>query len=332
MKNNQRIVRVPLPVELIRQMDELILSGTGEFGCRAEFIHEAVEALVLENTFEAADPISDLVGDNDRELIKEIDIRLPSVDFGYVLENGVAKVEDDLIFGLHNRDYPSLWAAVEIARLTHDGPMEGDQLFAEVTNRAWNFAKALSATMPEKARRATALFPTNTKKPQTASAGFKSYGIGKFSRNGNGIIAHGPLFCWGVCQVELVDNQMHVGITSAGYDLLAAVAGISAEQPHNREAAERFIAYLKVNAPADWSGMSVVLAAASGTENREQLCSRFARLWPDIGQARAPNYASGYVARCREWGLLEPKLQKGSYTLTDFGRKLLVDNSKGNTS
>src|SRR5258708_27729654 len=58
MDITERIVRIPMDIALIRRMDELILSRTAGFDTRAEFIREAVDALVTELTY---DPAPDLV-------------------------------------------------------------------------------------------------------------------------------------------------------------------------------------------------------------------------------------------------------------------------------
>ena len=44
----QRIMRIPLPVPLIREMDAVILKGLGGYATRAEFIVDAIQERVLE--------------------------------------------------------------------------------------------------------------------------------------------------------------------------------------------------------------------------------------------------------------------------------------------
>src|SRR5688572_20226770 len=48
----QRIMRIPLPVALIRDMDAAILAGVGGYATRAEFILDAIQERILELTVE----------------------------------------------------------------------------------------------------------------------------------------------------------------------------------------------------------------------------------------------------------------------------------------
>ena len=51
-----RLVKVPMPVGLIRRMDEALVQGHGGFTTRAEFLREAAENLLVELTYEDAPP------------------------------------------------------------------------------------------------------------------------------------------------------------------------------------------------------------------------------------------------------------------------------------
>ena len=53
---DNRIVKVPLPVELIRKMDEALAEGRGGLETRAAFIKEAAENLLAEVTYPDAPP------------------------------------------------------------------------------------------------------------------------------------------------------------------------------------------------------------------------------------------------------------------------------------
>src|SRR5437762_2854463 len=48
----ERIVKIPLPVALIRQIDEAIVSGLGGYSTRTEFFRDAAEGLLLELKYE----------------------------------------------------------------------------------------------------------------------------------------------------------------------------------------------------------------------------------------------------------------------------------------
>ncbi len=62
---------------------------------------------------------------------------------GAVIQDGVAKVEDEPLFGLHNRDYPSMWAAHQLASLTREELVPFADYLDEVARRAWEYAEQL---------------------------------------------------------------------------------------------------------------------------------------------------------------------------------------------
>ena len=51
---DQRVVKLLLPLALIRQMDRLLVDGIGGFATRTEFVREAIESYMLELTHEPA--------------------------------------------------------------------------------------------------------------------------------------------------------------------------------------------------------------------------------------------------------------------------------------
>ena len=51
-----RLVKVPMPLGLIRRMDEAVVRGQGGFSTRAEFLQEAAENLLVELTYDEAPP------------------------------------------------------------------------------------------------------------------------------------------------------------------------------------------------------------------------------------------------------------------------------------
>ena len=59
-------------------------------------------------------------------------------------------------------------------------------------------------------------------------------------------------------------------------------------------------------------------AVAEGP-TRVELAGQFNQWRPDWSPALSNTNAAGFVARAREWGLLEPKLVDSRYALTEFG-------------
>src|SRR5581483_383899 len=124
---DQRVVKLLLPLQLIRQMDHLLLDGVGGFTTRNEFVREAIESYMLDLTHEPAPaepaemrqrqlrlrsvtgasaeiaPVDSLA----KPALSIADTALtPLPPFGPTVEGEVQVVAEPL-FGMHNRDYPS---------------------------------------------------------------------------------------------------------------------------------------------------------------------------------------------------------------------------------
>jgi len=348
MPDDERIVRVPLPVSLIRRMDQLLLKGTGGYQTRAEFVREAVEAMVLELSYEpapedprlhalavaasappttggspggqpvpAGPPALDLEG-----------TRLGILAPGIAFDDGEGTVIDEPMFGLHNRDYPSLWAAHHLAALTTEDLVGLDEFYRTVVAAAWEFGGRLLVLEKTLGTKLSALFPTNRAKPQSAEEGFRVFAVGTWAANGQEIRLGGPLFMWRVCQVTRRDGRLLVGLTSAGRELLAALEDVSLEMPHPPGLAERFFAHLRAHAPQDWWGFTTLLEAVEVGATRVELVEIFQQAQPTWNESKNATNVAGYVARAREWGLVEPKQVDGRYALTPFGKHQL-DEERG---
>jgi hypothetical protein len=342
MGEDERIVRVPLPVPLIRRMDELLVRGTAGFHVRADFIREAVEAMVLELSYGPA-PEEPAVRVAPRRAPEAADAEHGPADArkgakpGVGLEStvlhpprrvvtigeGVGLVADEPLFGLHNRDYPSIFAAQHLALMTQDEPADLRDFERSVTAAAWEIGEKLLILEKQLGGKFSALFPTNRQKPQSAEEGFRTFAVGTCAAAGADVRLSGPLFLWRVCQVASHDGRLSVALTPDGQKLLNALDGLSLRMPHESDLAERFFEHLRSFAPRDWSGFATVLRAAERGITRSQLIEEFRRAEPDWGRSTCEANASGYVARAREWGLLEPKLAQGRYLLTEFGQQQL---------
>jgi hypothetical protein len=218
---------------------------------------------------------------------------------------------------------------VKLAEWTLGQPRPFSQFLREATLEAWNFAKVAQQFVPDGMRHATALFPTNPLKRQAAERRFQDFAIGVLSRDESGsLTARGPLLGWSICQVQDVGTEPLIGITEEGWRLLDRVAGISLAVPHERQAAESFMDHLRLFAAEDWSGMMLALRAAAMEMDRRALAELFQT---ELGgtPAVAGTNASGYVGRCREWGLLTPELDAGAYVLSDFGSEYLEAHDDG---
>lgn len=332
--DGQRIVRVVLPVEQIRRMDQLILSGTGGFDTRNEFIREAIEAQIAELTYEPA-PVEHAVpppaqlatGDGlmpahvaaSAGTAPEAAAIVRCPKRGAMIDVGVDAPAAGPLFGLHNRDFPSIWALCSLAHMAQEGPVEVSLFYDEVTKAAWEVGRSLRALEVETGSKLTALFPTNEKKPQSAEEGFRSFAIGGVADAQSTPRTSGPLFQWSAVRLDRRDESLVIAPTKAGYELLTALDGLTAFEPHDTALARIFLDYLERHAPDDWRLLFEVVEACEASPSRADLISLLLNQHSDWSETTASTMSSAYIARAREWGLLAPKQLSGKYVLTDFG-------------
>src|SRR5438552_9541997 len=134
-------------------MDRLLAASTAGYQTRHEFAKDALEAMILELTYEAMPdeptPADAGVGRKAARVaaaeVRPIDLEATVLHapMGAVIDTGATRVQDEPMFGLHNRDYPSIWAAHFLARGTDKGPVPVDRFFEDVTAEAWRFADSL---------------------------------------------------------------------------------------------------------------------------------------------------------------------------------------------
>lgn len=366
---DERMVKIPLPIGLIRQIDEAIVSGLGGYSTRTEFFREAAEGLLVELKYEPAPaepivrrepraipvasvnspgedrdaaPEHSAAGDADetgrRLPVKPIDspdaTTLRLMTEGEPVTDGEAQVDDEPLFGMHNRDFPSLWVAFRLAEQAAGGPVPYEAFVQEVTEEAWDYAEALRELEEAAGQKLTALFPTNRAKPQSAAEAFKAFAVGSVvDVKGGSVRGEGPLFSWRVCQVKRsASGDLLLGLTPDGWGLLRSLDGISLQLPHAPELARTFLGYLRRNALGDWWGFRTVVAAVADEPNRLELVETLQRERPDWSPNVAATNAQGYVARAREWGLVQPKQLGGRYALTEFGAEYLTDMTRTRTT
>lgn len=243
---------------------------------------------------------------------------------GPTMQDGLAVAPNEPLFGLHNRDYPSLWAAQQLALQTREGFIPLKSYLDTTLAEAWRFAESLEQLDKQAKTKLTALFPKNRAKPQSAEENFKAFAIGVLAKKpltGGKFKASGPLYSWGLAQVRRADDVLEVGLTADGYKLLDDMTGISLKLPHEEHFAERFLGFLEHHAQADAAGFTHLLEVVSEGLTRVELAGRFKEWQPAWSETEANTHAAAYVARAREWGLLEQKLIDRCYALTDFGER-----------
>jgi hypothetical protein len=344
---DDRVVKLLLPLPLIRAMDRLLVEGVGGFTTRNEFVREAIESYILELTHEEAPEEPNArterrlaVASTERsstaaELLKFRPVAsrlaealpleataLPPPPATLAVGPGEAEVTAEPLFGMHNRDYPSLWVARRLADYLTVGPLTFDEFTERATEEAWAFAEALPPLEHELGQKLTALFPTNPEKRQTASSAFRTFAIGSLVVRDDAIRAEGPLFLWRLIDVTRAGGGTVVRLTEPGKDLLERLIGLTVAPPHPPEHARIFLAHLREHAPADWWGFERVVALVAERPTRAALIDGFRATYPAWGESVAATNTQGYVARAREWGLIAPKVIDGRYELTQLGAEL----------
>jgi hypothetical protein len=257
-------------------------------------------------------------------------LALPSIERAYVLDDPENEVTTGALFGLHNRDYPSLWALARLAAMAAEQPVPLDKYYVQVLQEAWDHGRLLAEYEARTGIKSTALFPTNNEKKQSAEAAFRMFAVGECRQAGDRLVSNGPLFQWRVAGLRRHHGSLHIAVTDAGWNLMAGVAGLSVLEPHAKHTALAFLEHLRRHARDDLQGFhAVVRGTGKKGATRTQLLERVAATWPDWTENEVSTNASGYIARAREWGLLERKQVKGVYLLTPFGQELLEETESG---
>lgn len=354
MAQQERVMRVPFSVDLIRQMDAVITEGRGGYETRREFIVDAVQERILELTVhdevDAGAPASetpqvaglgldaertarntDVSHEPGAALAAVEDTQLDPPPQGFVIatEDAVDLCESRALFGLHNRDYPSLWALSFLARAASDRPVPIESFYEEVTEAAWKFGTLLKRLEERENAKYTALFPTNLEKRGAAETAFRMFAIGDYHRNKGSdpadVRTTGPLFTWQAARLVTQGDQLAIGLSSDGWNLVSGCAGLTVEEPHSEDLAFQFLDHLGKHSPADYAGFGELLNAidADGC-TRPELLAHFREIWPQWTDKEIATNAAGYVARSREWGLLQPNQIERRYRLTGLGGDTLA--------
>jgi hypothetical protein len=334
----QRIVKTPVPVALIRRMDGAVLAGKGGFQTRTELVIEAISNLLDELDYpeEDAEPPQPSLPASSPDLLEweTADLKLKDLagtaievrDLRPAVGRPAASRPDGPLLGLHNRDYPSIWALARLADYTRDGPIPFGDFLERATREAWALSGQLMR-LEGAGPKSTLLFPSNPSKVPSAEKGFQIFAIGSVSldRSTGEPRTTGPLFVWGALDLKN-DADMSVALSPAGFDLLRSLSGLSLDLPHSSEHARIFMEFLAENAPSDRWGFGVVVRAAASNADRTALLESLTGLRSEWSEATVSSVAQGYISRAREWGLIEEKLHNNHYVATERGRALFAAN------
>ncbi|MDP8942802.1 MAG: hypothetical protein M3N16_01570 [Actinomycetota bacterium] len=322
----RRLLKTWQAADLVRRMDELIIASHGAYADRAEFLAEALrdrieaeEERIREQGGDGGDPVVAVeLTEEEAEVAATLSqAPPPTVEFGDWLDGTVPTLPLTMgpgtNFGLHNRDYPTLWAADWLGRLTAEvgAPVPWSRFAASATERAWEFAEKLQTEDLDRPRGAkvAAGFPTNRKKREATDARFREHFLGTIDTRGN----RGPLFVFGLVGVD----GERAALTEDGVGLLRALttAGVGQGPPFSPHAWRAFSAHLSEHAREELSTWRRVLAIVAEKPDRRTLVSR-CDWWRG---AAADTNSMSLIARGREWGLVALALDEGRYQLTDLG-------------
>lgn len=318
MEGGRRIVKVQLPGHLVAAMDAFI-NGSADYSGRDEVIADAVAGFLAEvgvavteqlplptlasvtrvtpPTVRGMEPLQPVLAAKTLEIHAAPD-NTPTVDTVAGLPR------EEFTWGLHNRDFPTLWATYHLAMAcsADSGPVAFMKWRAGLAAAAWQVALGLDGD----ANFDLSGFPTNTEKAAKAEARFLSFFVG----NPDGT---GPIFDLALAGI---DGDGRCAPTTAGIAVLAALDGwgsqVEAETSASRR--EAWLRHLMQWAPADVSMFAVVVkAVADGHNTRDALMLAVAGRYQAWTEGQVSTNTAAAVSRLREFGLLERRQQAGRY-------------------
>jgi hypothetical protein len=326
----RRLVKLYLPVDTVRRMDAAILRSDGAYFDRAEFVNEALIDRLAEEGKGSGQPTAP----PQMRPAERVSVTDPGVPFVPDLPQSVGLFADwvsrarvptlpvtagqEANFGLHNRDYPTIWACDLLGRLTAEAgsSITWETFSQQLLKESWGIGRLLAADDAESGRpvKTGVGFPTNTAKKDAAERRFLAHSFGLPTSRGN----PGPVFVFRWVGIECDQGEPHIALTDAGLAFLRGLAKTGDPGPPFGEAAWRiFVNHLSEHARSELNAWLSVLKLLREHPNRAELVDRCSSRWK--GTEAATN-AMSYVSRGREWGLVEPNLHPDNrYALTERG-------------
>jgi len=308
-------------------MDDMIRSTRGYNG-REDFVAEAIRDRVAEERtrpFEAGQPA--LSVESSAPVLTERTAVLALWGGTAVATAPAIRLKEPLL-GLHNRDYPTLWATDLLATIVaaRGEALSWIHFVARAASAAWTMSEALRETdegRSEGAVKASVGFPGNLLKRSASEARFTEHMLGRL-RQGT---AFGPIFAMGLVGISEGPVADRVAPTKAALALLKALreAGLNPRPPHSPRAWLAFRDHVRAVLPSDLSQWLDVLRAIGARPTSAEIVVAFQDRWP---RNAAQTNLNGYVSRGREWGLIEPRLVDGRYQLTPLGMREIAEASQ----
>lgn len=233
----------------------------------------------------------------------------------------VSTPDRDPILGLHNRDWPTLKALELLGEMTKSGPVLCSDFYDAATASGWMLGELLKKYESKGAGKLSALLPGNREKAKAAESNYRSFALGwiKQSDEGQAVKTSGPIFSWSAAGLTWRNGELHIGLTESGVSLLAGMSGLMPAAPHPEDTARFFLSHIAEFGPDDWLFFRKLLGELSSSPTRIELVSIIVNSQQST-ESVAASLVQGYVARGREWGLVEQKQRANRYALTPFGK------------
>lgn len=339
---NSRLVKILLPVDVVRDMDKRILASEGAYQDRNEFVAEAIRDRLAEDAAFSGDAqeatrsgrpkkpsaaqiaaaVAGYVAPDDAPVGEPTARPFVAPAGGLVTLGDWNRAEtctvpgqrsDQVSFGLHNRDFPTLWALNRLATMTGREAVTWEQFLGVVREEGAGVGERLRLHDLDRANSiAVGIgFPKPGAKRDASIERFINAMLGSVRR------ADGPLFDLALVGFADGDRTM-VAPTEAGLAAMGDMvgSGLSTSLPQPPAAFERWWAHLGEWAPAERGAWLKVLRVVAEAPTRDALIAQF----PEWRGHTATTNTVGFIGRSREWGLLQPELDDGRYQLTDLGQ------------
>lgn len=230
------------------------------------------------------------------------------------------------ILGLHNRDWPTLKALELLGEMTNSGPVLCSDFYDAATASGWMLGALLKQYESKGAGKLSALLPGNREKAKAAESNYRSFALGwiKQSDKDQAVKTSGPIFSWSAAGLTWRNGELHIGLTESGISLLAGMSGLMPTAPHPESTTRFFFSHIAEFGPDDWLFFRKLLSELLSSPTRIELVAIILNSQQST-ESVAASLVQGYVARAREWGLVEQKQQENRYALTPFGKDLVSD-------
>jgi hypothetical protein len=330
----KRLVKVVLPSKLVDSMDEAIERHPG-YDDRSAFVADAVASLVAElevggpdevgrgrtgttarpapapTRYAAAQPtwpdeqaylLSEFEPPQRRLPMHLPDVALTAPAAGIVVTPQLPVPAEQLTWGMHNRDWPTLWAASELGRVSTRGPVDFEPWVAELITRAWDIAQMLLGDSWDLSG-----LPMNPEKSKRSAGRFRAFFVGDSAGDG-------PLFSLGLAVAVRADAIL---LTKPGVDLLQQLAGLEPRRARVRgEWRAAFLAHLAAWVPEDFAFLRRIVALIDHDRaTRFDLLEAVEAEHRDWKESVVATNVAGFIARGREWDLIEPQQSQRRYAI-----------------